>query len=54
MQTIKELSTDSFDAIHGIIVQHLIENYGECDHDKHGELMTEVVEVLYEYTHQNT
>ena len=39
----KELTTQSFDAIHGIVVDHLIETYGECDHDKHGELMVEIV-----------
>lgn len=43
MQTLKELTTDSFDAIHKIVTQHLIENYGECDHDKHGELMVDII-----------
>jgi hypothetical protein len=45
MMTLKELSTQSFDAIHGIVVDHLIETHGECDHDKHGDLM---VDIIYE------
>ena len=40
---IKELTTQSFDAIHGIVADHLFETYGECDHDKHGDLMVEIV-----------
>lgn len=42
---IKELTNESFDAIHGIVFNNLIEKYGECDHDKHGKLM---VDIIYE------
>jgi len=38
-----ELTISSFDAIHGIVCDHLIEKYGECDHDKHGELMYDLI-----------
>jgi hypothetical protein len=40
---LQELTTSAFDAIHGIVVDHLIETYGECDHDKHGDLMVDIV-----------
>ena len=41
--SLKELTTEAFDAIHEIVVNHLIETYGECDHDKHGDLMVDIV-----------
>ena len=40
---LKELTNESFDAIHGIVVNNLIEKYGECNHDKHGELMVNII-----------
>jgi hypothetical protein len=43
MQTTKELIKDSYEAIHKIVTQHLIENYGECDHDKHADLMVDII-----------
>ena len=43
MQTLKELTNESFDAIHNILYNHLIETKGECDHDKHGELLVDVI-----------
>ena len=46
MQTTKELTTSSFDAIHGIIVDHLIENFGHCDHDEHGQIMVDIIHEL--------
>ena len=46
MQTLKELTSTSFDSIHEIVVNHLIENYGECDHDKHGEMLSEIISNL--------
>jgi hypothetical protein len=45
MQTTRELAKDSFYAIHKIVTQHLIENYGKYDHDKHGDL---IVDIIYE------
>ena len=39
MQTLKELTNESFDAIHNIIYNHLIEAKGECDHDEHSQLL---------------
>lgn len=44
---LKELTTEAFDAIHGIVAQHLLETTGECDHDKHGELMVDIANELY-------
>ena len=41
--SVKELTAEAFDAIHGIVVDHLIETYGECDHDKHGNLMVDII-----------
>tara|TARA_R100001463_G_scaffold96650_1_gene151112 strand:+ start:250 stop:402 length:153 start_codon:yes stop_codon:yes gene_type:complete len=47
METIsKELQDASFDAIHGIVVDYLIEKYGECDHDKHGEILYAIIKEL--------
>jgi len=46
MQTLKELTSTSFDSIHEIVVNHLIENYGECDHNKHGEMLSEIISNL--------
>ena len=40
---LQELTNTSFDAIHGIVCDYLIETYGECDHDKHGELMVDII-----------
>jgi len=40
---LSELTTEAFDAIHEIVVDHLIETRGECDHDKHGELMFDII-----------
>lgn len=40
---LQELTNEAFDAIHGIVVDHLIEKYGECDHDKHGDLMVDII-----------
>ena len=48
MQTLKELTSTSFDSIHEIVVNHLIENYGECDHDKHGEMLSEIISCIIE------
>jgi hypothetical protein len=49
---LKELTTSAFDAIHGIVVDHLIETYGECDHDKHGDLMVDIICELREVINQ--
>ena len=49
----KELQDASFDAIHGIVHDYLIEKYGECDHDKHGEILEEFTE-LYEILLEDT
>ena len=40
---LKELTNEAFDTIHGIAVDNLIEKYGECDHDKHGELIVDII-----------
>ena len=40
---IKELTNESFDSIHEIVVNNLIEKYGECNHDKHGNLMVDII-----------
>ena len=40
---LRELTNEAFDAIHGIVVDHLIETHGECDHDKHGTLMVDII-----------
>ena len=41
--SLKELTNEAFDAINGIVVNNLIEKYGECDHDKHGDLMVDII-----------
>jgi hypothetical protein len=46
MQTLKELTNESFDAIHNILYNHLIETKGECDHDEHGQLLVDVIDSL--------
>ena len=43
MQTLKELTNESYDAIHNILYNHLIEAKGECDHDEHGQLLVDVI-----------
>ena len=43
MQTLRELTNESFDAIHNILYNHLIETKGECDHDEHGQLLVDVI-----------
>jgi len=47
MDKYKELHTASFDAIHGIVYDHLMEKYGECGHDKHGEIIDDIIEALH-------
>ena len=46
MQTLKELTNESYDAIHNIIYNHLIETKGECDHDEHGQLLVDIIDSL--------
>ena len=46
MQTLKELTNESFDTIHNIIYNHLIEAKGECDHDEHGQLLADIIDEL--------
>lgn len=40
---LEKLTTSAFDAIHGIVADHLFETYGECDRDKHGDIMADIV-----------
>ena len=47
MQTLRELTNESFDAIHNIVYNHLIETKGECDHDEHGQLLVDIIDYLH-------
>jgi hypothetical protein len=48
MRTLKELTEESFDAIHSIAFNHLIETQGKCDHDKCGDLIVDIIWELKE------
>ena len=42
----RTLEKDAFDLIHNLVYEHLIETDGNCDHDKHSEIMQDVIDGL--------
>ena len=48
-----KLTNETFDLMHNLIYDFLMETKGECDHDEHGQILTSFIEAYKPNTTSN-